>query len=162
MSRQGQTPEPSSRASTKVHSGPARDQHVERILTAVVGLNRHLTMARQVPFHGWRLRRSHIDALFVLAHRRQPVTPGSLASALGVTPGAVTQLLETLASAGLVESDLNPHDGRSRILNLSERTRADIAAFEHQVVAELTPQFDTLTDNQLATLADLLSRLEIP
>ena len=75
---------------------------------------------------------------------------------------AVTQLLETLASAGLVESDLNPHDGRSRILNLTERARADIAEFEQQVVTDLTPRFDTLTDNELATLADLLNHLEIP
>jgi DNA-binding MarR family transcriptional regulator len=79
-----------------------------------------------------------------------------------VTAGAVTQLLETLASAGLVESDLNPYDGRSRILNLTERARADITEFEQQVVANLAPRFDTLTENQLATLADLLSRLEIP
>ena len=90
------------------------------------------------------------------------MTPSSLASALGVTAGAVTQLLDTLASAGLVESDLNPHDGRSRILNLTERARADIAEFEQQVVADLTPRFDPLTDNELATLADLLNRLEIP
>jgi DNA-binding MarR family transcriptional regulator len=75
-----------------------------------------------------------------------------------VTAGAVTQLLDTLASAGLVESDLNPHDGRSRIFNLTEKARADI----EQVVADLTPRFDTLTDNELATLADLLNRLEIP
>jgi DNA-binding MarR family transcriptional regulator len=139
-----------------------RHQHVETILIAVVGLSRDLTAARQVSFRGQRLRRSHIDALFVLAHRRTPVTPSSLASALGVTAGAVTQLLDTLASAGLVESDLNPHDGRSRILNLTERARADIAEFEQQVVTDLTPRFDPLTDNELATLADLLNHLEIP
>jgi DNA-binding MarR family transcriptional regulator len=135
---------------------------VETILTAVAGLNRHLTAARQAPFRGRRLGRSHIDALFVLAHRRRTVTPSSLASTLGVTAGAVTQLLEILLAAGLVESDLNPRDGRSRILKLPERARAEIAEFEQQVVADLTPRFEVLTDTQLATLADLISRLEIP
>jgi DNA-binding MarR family transcriptional regulator len=162
MSRKRPTPELDTRSSAKVRSKPLRGQHVETVLTAVVGLNRHLTAARQVPFRGRRLRRSHIDALFVLAHRPTPVTPGSLASALGVTAGAVTQLLETLAAAGLVESDLNPHDGRSRILKLTESSRAEIAEFEQQVVADLTPRFDALTDTQLAALADLLDRLEVP
>jgi DNA-binding MarR family transcriptional regulator len=161
MSRKRPTPELDTRSSANVRSKPLRGQHVETILTAVVGLNRHLIAARQVPFRG-RLRRSHIDALFVLAHRPTPVTPSSLASALGVTAGAITQLLETLTAAGLVESDLNPHDGRSRILKLTESSRAEIAEFEQQVVADLTPQFDALTDTQLATLADLLDRLEIP
>jgi DNA-binding MarR family transcriptional regulator len=90
------------------------------------------------------------------------VTPSSLASTLGVTAGAVTQLLEILLAAGLVESDLNPRDGRSRILKLTDSARDEIAEFEQQVVADLTPRFEVLTDTQLAILADLISRLEIP
>jgi DNA-binding MarR family transcriptional regulator len=159
MSRQLQTQKPTPRATAR---GATRAQHVETILTAMAGLSRLLTAARHVPFRGRGLGRSHIDALFVLTHRRTPVTPSSLAAALGVTAGAVTQLLETLAAAGLVESDLNPQDGRSRILKLSERARAEIAEFEDQIVAELTPRFDALTDTQLATAAELLNRLAVP
>lgn len=138
-----------------------RTDRIADVLTAVVGLSREVSTARP-PFTGRRLSRGRVDLLYVLAHHPGPVTPGRMASVLGVTPGAVTQLADALEADGLLVREAHPDDARSRILRLTTSAETDIAAFEEQVVAGITPRFATLTDRQLASLADLLRRLSPP
>jgi len=138
-----------------------RQPHIAEVLTGVAGLARRIAVARQAPFQARRLSRNQVEALFVLAHSRPPVTPGSLVAALGVTAGAVSQLLDSLRTQGLVEVAAHPQDGRSRLLRLTDSARAEIDTFEKQVVADLAPIFDELTTSQLRQLAALLSRLPL-
>jgi len=138
-----------------------RQPLIAEVLTGVAALARRIAVARQAPFQARRLNRTQVEALFVLAHSRPPVTPGSLVAALGVTGGAVSQVLDSLRTQGLVEVAAHPHDGRSRLLRLTDSARAEIDTFERQIVADLEPLFDVLTTSQLGLLASLLSRLPL-
>lgn len=100
-----------------------------------------------------------MDILYVVAHHPGPVTPSRLAAVLGVTPGAVTQLVDALQADALLSREAHPNDARSCVLRLTPSARAEITASEQQVVADFAPRFAALTDRQLATLADLLRRL---
>ncbi len=82
-----------------------------------------------------------------------------MATVLGLTAGAVTQLVDVLEADGLLTREAHPVDARSRILRLTPSAEAEITAFEQQVVAGLAPRFAALTDRQLASLVDLLRRL---
>lgn len=62
------------------------------------------------------------------------MTPGRLASELGVTPGAVTQLVAGLVATGLVEQQRDGADARRRVLALTAGSRARVDSFEHDVV----------------------------
>ncbi|MGF2075820.1 MarR family winged helix-turn-helix transcriptional regulator, partial [Enterococcus casseliflavus] len=84
------------------------------VIERAIALSRSLRAGRRTPFHGRVLTGSQLEALFHLAHDPQPVTPSTLAAALAVTPGAVTQLVDGLRSEGLVESAPHPDDARSR------------------------------------------------
>lgn len=112
------------------------------------------------PFGDLQLTRSQVEVLFLIAHSDGPATPGALATALGVTPGAVTQLVAGLAALGLVQQERDPGDGRRRFLRLSPRSRARVDEFEQGVVRRLAPRFDALDDAELNTLAELMGKMD--
>jgi DNA-binding MarR family transcriptional regulator len=103
-----------------------------------------------------------MQALFLIAHSDVPATPGLLAASLQVTPGAVTQLMVGLTDAGLVVYERHPEDARRRVLELSAASRERVAAFEQEVIGQLSPRFDGLDDDELRTLSTLLARTKGP
>lgn len=137
----------------------ARERSVGDILAQVVALSRSVAADRRTPFEGVELTSSQLSLLFLLAHSQGPVTPSAAASVLGVTRGAVTQLVDGLRAAGLVESVPNPRDHRSRILQLTGAERRRVADYEAGVVRRLMPGFDALDDADVHTLAGLLRRV---
>ena len=140
---------------------PASDRgsRVAAILESVTLLSNASAAGRHVPFRGSTLTRTQLAALHRLAHARTPLTPGRLASALGVTRGAVSQLLDGLRAEQLVQVTAHPHDARSRIVSLTAAAASEVASFERAVVAAVEPQFADLTDDELNTLAVLLQRV---
>lgn len=77
-------------------------------------------------------------------------TVGDVAEHLGVTKQAASQLLEQLVRRGYVTRELDPGDGRSRLLRLTERgwacTRAaEAAAAETTDAWELVLGADAMT-----------------
>lgn len=132
--------------------------HVGRAVEAIVVWARTLDSHRVFPFEGVELSRAQLEALFFVAHSNAPVTPGVLAVRLGVTPGAVTQLVAGLTEAGLVVQARDPGDGRRRVLALAQEWAERVAGFEGEVVRQLAPRFDALDDAEVATLAGLLHR----
>ena len=106
---------------------PERERLVGAVLTGVVALNRGVTAAGRTPFGGIELTTNQLGLLFLLAHSREPLTPGAAATALHITPGAVTQLVDPLRAAGLVETLPHPGDRRSRILRLTDAERERLA-----------------------------------
>ena len=134
-----------------------------RAVEDIVVWARTLDSHRVFPFEGLQLTRAQLEALFFIAHSEQPATPGVLATKLGVTPGAVTQLVAGLTSAGLVHQGRDPADGRRRVLVLAVEWEERVAEFEREVLRQLAPRFDALDDAEMETLADLLHRtIRIP
>lgn len=138
--------------------GAARQQLIGRAVEEFVVWARRLDSHRTFPFGSLDLSRSQVEVLFLVAHSSRAMTPGRLAEALGVTRGAVTQLVAGLVAAGLLEQQRDPGDARRRILVLSAGSRARVERFEQDVVAELAPRFADLGDEELETLASLLAR----
>lgn len=134
-----------------------RVARVAAVLDAVSVLGRRIEMQRRAPFSGRALTPSQMRALHVLAHSPSPVTPKRLASTLGVTAGAVTQLVDGLRAADLVEAVPHPDDARSRILRLTPDAAAEVRAFEADVVRQLLPAFDGLGDGDLTRVATVLA-----
>jgi len=135
---------------------PLRSDLIGSVLESVTALARELTAGREPPF-GRRLTRNQVETLFVLAHSAEPVTPKHLASGLGVTAGAVTQLVDGLVSQRLVESVAHPGDARSRVLRLTDSAQATVDRFEREAVERTAHRFDGLDDEQLRELATSLA-----
>lgn len=131
---------------------------VGRAVQSLVVWARNFDSHRSFPFGDLRLSRSQVEALFLIVHADQPMTPGLLAGRLGITPGAVTQLVAGLLSARVVEQRTDPADARRRVLVLAPQWQARVSRFEQDLVRDVAPRFDALSDDELRTLADLLAR----
>jgi DNA-binding MarR family transcriptional regulator len=134
---------------------PSRAEAVGRVLEELIEANRILAGPRVSPFAGLELSRSHLEVLFLIAHR-DTVTPGALASRMRITAGAVTQLLAKLREAGLVVATASPTDSRSITLDLTAAARLELAGLEERAVQQSLPHFERLTTAELDSLLALL------
>ena len=128
---------------------------VGRVLEELIEANRMLAGPRVAPFAGLELSRSHLEALFLIAHRDN-VTPGLLASSMRITAGAVTQLLAKLREAGLVVATPTPTDSRSITLALTGSAQQELTVFEARAVEQSLPHFERLTEAEIDMLSELL------
>ncbi|HEY1782557.1 MAG TPA: MarR family transcriptional regulator [Roseiarcus sp.] len=103
---------------------------------------RHVTVAE------WALMRS----LYSLGE----ASPSALASAMGMTRGAVTKLADRLIAKDLMERTANPEDGRAQTLSLTgaaERLVPELAALADENDAEF---FGHLTNDDRRALERFL------
>ncbi|QAY58974.1 MarR family transcriptional regulator [Microbacterium protaetiae] len=142
--------------------GARRYDRVAAVVEQLVRWTRVLAGARaevgSAPFEGTALTSTQREALFLIAHDPTPTTPGALASALAVTPGAVTQLVDGLRRERLVEQTPHPSDARSRVLTLTPDATARLAMFEQSFIRVIAPRFNGLDDDELTTLTRLMRK----
>lgn len=141
---------------------PARARRIDAVLTPLVRLSRAVQRAQRMPFEGRVRGRTDLEALFLLAHAAEPITPRRLAEELDVTPGAVSQLVDRLRADGILEQHPHPDDARSRIVRLTADAAREVAAYEAAVIEVVAPAFAALDDGELARLAELLARAADP
>lgn len=97
-------------------------------------------------------------------HAGQPLSHKALAQRCHVTPGGVTQQLEGLENAGLVQRTTDPEDRRVVYLSLTPDGEAKLAEFKEIGKQLLHDVFSKLDDEELAiylqTQRKLIERLE--
>jgi DNA-binding MarR family transcriptional regulator len=91
-----------------------------------------------------------------ILRERGPMTGSDLASATGLTTGAITGVVARLESRGFLTREPDPHDARKQILRPSldriEELHADFAPFRKDIAALIA----SLDANQQAGLAKFL------
>lgn len=114
--------------------------------------------AAAVLFHeavGQRLGLSPVDhRALTLIHDHAPLTAGTLAGWTGLTPGAVTGLLDRLERAGLVRRSADPADRRRILIEpITEGGQAldEVFAELSAAMARFMTKYD---DRELATITD--------
>ncbi|MEU6041023.1 MULTISPECIES: MarR family winged helix-turn-helix transcriptional regulator [Actinomadura] len=143
---------------------PDLDVRPLHVLSRVSRLARHLDRARRAVFAAHRLEPWEFDVLTALRRAGAPyqLSPGRLLRATLVTSGTMTNRIDRLAAAGLVERHPDPQDKRGVLVRLTAAGQARVdAAFadlldrEHVILESLTP-------DQRDALAGLLRTLLIP
>ncbi|MEU5880160.1 MarR family transcriptional regulator [Spirillospora sp. NPDC047279] len=143
---------------------PDLDVQPLQVLSRVSRLARHLDRARRAVFAAHDLEPWEFDVLTALRRAGTPyeLSPGRLLRATLVTSGTMTNRIDRLAAAGLVERHPDPADKRGVLVRLTVagRTRVD-AAFadllrrEHDIL-------DGLDEKERDALAGLLRTLLLP
>ncbi|GAA2153160.1 MarR family winged helix-turn-helix transcriptional regulator [Actinomadura napierensis] len=143
---------------------PDLDVRPLQVLSRVSRLARHLDRARRAVFAAHQVESWEFDVLTALRRAGSPyqLSPGQLLRATLVTSGTMTNRIDRLAAAGLVERHPDPQDKRGVQVRLTEAglTRvdtafADLLAREEAILEALSPE-------QHETLAVLLRTLLIP
>lgn len=115
-------------------------------------------LARIIRHRSLRLPIAPHQARALRAIGREPIRPARLAEKLGITPRAVTDVVDSLTDAGLIQSTPDPTDRRAKIVSVTsegekhlEALRASRASIAEEVFAPLSP-------DERDTLGQLLSR----
>lgn len=121
-------------------------------------ISRHLSLGMDKTFAAHGLNGASFDVLATLRRSGPPyrLSPGDLLATMMVTSGTMTNRIDQLENAGLVERIHNPKDGRSVIISLTDKGFAmvDAAVTAHvKTQAKLT---SGLSARERATLNKLL------
>ena len=83
-----------------------------------------------------------------------------IASALAITVGGASKLVDRVEAAGYCSRKMNPGDRRSSLLDLTKEGKAVVARGRAVIEAELDSWFTpVLTTQEAGTLLDLLARV---
>ena len=100
-------------------------------------------------------------AMRLLARSRHPRRPRTLAAALGCSRSSTTELIARLVRDELVERNVDPHDGRARLLVLTEHgvaTANAASAALDRCMGSFTESFEDEEREQLGVLLEKLER----
>ena len=101
---------------------------------------------------------SQVNTLFRLYHRG-PGSVNDLAAHLGVTKAAVSQLLDPLIAAKLIERSENPQDRRSKLIALTEKGQTQVEKSRDTRHAWLSELGEVLSDAEKQALLPAIQRL---
>jgi DNA-binding MarR family transcriptional regulator len=141
---------------------PDLDVEPLHVLSRVSRLARHLDRARRAVFTAHDIEPWEFDVLTALRRAGEPyqLSPGQLLRATLVTSGTMTNRIDRLQAAGLVQRHPEPQDKRGVLVRLTAagRTRVDAALTdlldrEHELLSGLGP---TERDNLTVLLRSLL------
>jgi DNA-binding MarR family transcriptional regulator len=95
-------------------------------------------------------------------HERGAQPVGELAASLGIRHSSVSQTRRSLEEAGLVESQVDPQDGRSRLLRLSGRGKELVRRLQPlwKILNATSLELDQEADHVIAALDRLDRALE--
>ena len=128
-----------------------------RLLRTHAALRRELS-ARLVADHGLTI--NDYEALLRLSHADDGLRRVDLAEQLMLTPSGITRLLDGLERDGWVTKASCESDARVTYAVLTDEGRERLEAAARSHLAQVRSLFEErLTEDDLETLADLLSRL---
>jgi DNA-binding MarR family transcriptional regulator len=95
--------------------------------------------------------------LFTIArHKDAGITVKELSEKAGVTPGAITQFVNTLVDKGLVQREIVQDDRRMVRLTITDSARSQTNQMRKQFLACATRTFSVLSNEELEELAALM------
>jgi DNA-binding MarR family transcriptional regulator len=140
---------------------PDLDVEPLEVLSRISRLARHLDIARRGAFADHGLESWEFDVLSALRRQGPPfqLTPGALLRATLVTSGTMTNRIDRLTAAGLVQRAPDPRDKRGVLVTLTGRGLARVdAALEDLLRREraLLADLDAGERRHLASLMRIL------
>lgn len=127
----------------------ATGSDIGELVLRLARLIRHRSLTLPIPPHQAR-------ALRIIG--REPIRPARLAEKLGITPRAVTDVVDALSEAGLIDSLADPADRRAKILTMTDDGERHLDAIRASRAVIANEVFASLSESERATLEELLSR----
>ncbi|MGD0354007.1 MAG: MarR family transcriptional regulator [Dehalococcoidia bacterium] len=137
----------------------------EKLLTAVVekmgSIVRGMFTANQFPIGETKVGGQQVRILFYLARKHDGVSVKELAEKLNVTSGAVSQFMDVLVEKNLVKREEDLNDRRLLRMRLTKQAKSKFADFKRYYFATVSRTFDSLSDEEIVTLLELLNKIGV-
>jgi DNA-binding MarR family transcriptional regulator len=104
-----------------------------------------------------RVNRTDLRCLDIL-ERRGPLSAGELASASGLTTGAVTTVLDRLETVGYARRERDLDDRRRVLVNVTDEVRAAARELYGPLAAAHAETYTDFSDDDLAVIRKFLRR----
>ena len=101
-----------------------------------------------------------VRLLLSIGRRVDGISVSELAELNEVTPGAVTQFVNTLVEKNLVSREGDPHDRRIVKLKLTEAARNQFEKLKKEHLVSITRIFGPLSKEDLQRLIDILMKID--
>ena len=101
------------------------------------------------------------NVLFAIAHKHEGTTVKELAEGAGVTPGAITQFVDTLVEKGLVMREGDLVDRRVVRLKMTDLAKNQFKKFRQEHLAAFCRVFEVLSDDEIKQLISLMQKIEL-
>jgi DNA-binding MarR family transcriptional regulator len=101
-----------------------------------------------------------VHLLFTIAGKKDGMSVKELAERSSVTPGAVTQFVDTLVEKGLVMREGDPNDRRIVRLKLTKLAKSQFERFREKHLMSMFKIFEALTDDEIKQLISLLTKMD--
>ncbi len=140
---------------------PESDTSPMAIFTRVFRLSKYLNRSFAAVFRTYGLHDGEFDLLATLYRAGQPqgLTPNALRHAAVLSSGAMTNRLDRLEAAGLIQRVANPADRRSLLIRLSDEGQAVLLGCLDEYLATLHRMQAPLDQEQKRALASGLRTL---
>jgi len=103
----------------------------------------------------------HLNLLFAIAGRKgEGISAKELAERSGVTPGAISQFVDTLVERGLVSREGDLNDRRIVRLKLTELAKNQFEKFRQEHLKSMVKIFEALNDDEIKQLIKLFTKLD--
>ena len=143
---------------------PERDVSPMAVFTRLYRLSKYLNRKVAAVFRRHGLHDGEFDLLATLYRSGQPegLTPNALRRAAVLSSGAMTNRLDRLEAAGLIQRVANPQDRRSLLIRLSEHGQTLLLGCLDEYVAALHELQAPLAPAERQALAQALRTMLVP
>jgi DNA-binding MarR family transcriptional regulator len=101
-----------------------------------------------------------VRLLFSIGNKIDGLSVTELAELTGVTPGAITQFVDTLVDKNLVAREGAPNDRRIVKLKLTEMARSQFEKLKEEHLASVTRIFEPLSNEELQLFINILMKID--
>lgn len=137
-----------------------RRELLQSLVEKMVSIMRLVHAGHGFRFSEFRLAPPQVRILFYIAKQEEEVAVKDLAEMLNVTPGAVTQLVDTLVEMDLVRRGEDARDRRVIRIKLTELARSKLEEFRKDYLKTASRVFDILSDAEIQELVRLLAKVD--
>jgi DNA-binding MarR family transcriptional regulator len=139
----------------------SRDKILQTLITSLTHVIRGIHSKSGFPFGNLTLNFQQIMMLFFITEKKEGVIVKDLAKFLQVTPGAITQLVDTLIKYKLVERKTVISDRRSTKIILSPLAQKKSKKFKKDYLISSGQAFKNLNTKELQEFSKLIKKIKI-
>lgn len=135
-----------------------REDLLQAVIQRIISVMRHVRHPGPPPEP--KLSPPQLYLLFTIDSNKEEMSAKELAERSSITPGAVTQFVDTLVERGLVAREGDPNDRRIVRLKLTELAKSQLEQFRKKHLAVMSKIFEALTDDEIKQLIALFTKMD--
>lgn len=135
-----------------------RQKQIEQLIEKLYSLKRLMSPESHGPGCYQELAASQWLVLHLVSHR-EGIGIKELASQLGITSSAATQLVDGLVNKGFLVRLPSPDDRRALCLSLPEESRRRIEAAKSKHLERVASTLSVLSEDELGTFIDIAEKI---